>query len=194
MHNTSLHRIITAGVYVFAGGRFPFQVGLTKARTSLGVVRLGGHRENDETGWDCAVREAREEASITIHPLKPPATYWYESATFRTAPWPYSQDTNIPVVVTTRSQGRITPIYLAYTHDQPVPSSETSAILLLRMSDIAQIVSGAWTLGQYIAAGGIARVRRPLPSGLMLEPYPHLRLLHQLLTLHPDLFAAAPKR
>ena len=63
-------KILTAGVFVNINGYFPFQVGPTKSGTALGFVRIGGHRENGETGLQCASREAFEEASIAITPIK----------------------------------------------------------------------------------------------------------------------------
>ncbi|HLZ62576.1 MAG TPA: hypothetical protein VKR06_36995 [Ktedonosporobacter sp.] len=54
------YKFKTAGVYVNVAGFFVFQVGLTSAGDKLGVVRLGGHREGDESAWECATREALE--------------------------------------------------------------------------------------------------------------------------------------
>ncbi len=78
-----IENVITAGVYVNITGLFPFQIGPTKSGTTLGVVRLGGHKDSGETGWECAAREAYEEATLRLTPIKPPATYWYDD--FKTA-------------------------------------------------------------------------------------------------------------
>jgi 8-oxo-dGTP pyrophosphatase MutT (NUDIX family) len=75
-----LQPVIISGVYVRCSDYFPFQVGPTQTSETLGAVRLGGHREAHETGWECAAREAWEEASIRVTPLAPPATYWVEVA------------------------------------------------------------------------------------------------------------------
>jgi 8-oxo-dGTP pyrophosphatase MutT (NUDIX family) len=69
-----------------------FAVGLPAGATDrLGVARLGGHREHGETAWQCAAREVREEASLAVRPLTPPATYWvgppHDPAALAAGPW-----------------------------------------------------------------------------------------------------------
>lgn len=107
--------VVTAGVYVKTNGLFPFQVGPTKSGTTLGVVRLGGHRENGETGWECASREAFEEATLRLTPIKPPATYWYEASDNPELIIGGWQEGDIePILVGKRlGSNQITPIYLA---------------------------------------------------------------------------------
>jgi hypothetical protein len=69
------YQIVTAGVCVCVAGCFPFQVGPSASGETLGVVRLGGHREEGETAWQCAAREAFEEAHLQVLARQPPATY-----------------------------------------------------------------------------------------------------------------------
>ncbi|WP_143522580.1 NUDIX domain-containing protein, partial [Pseudomonas sp. 2822-17] len=57
-------------------GLFIFQVGPTKDGEKLGVVRLGGHIEDNETALDAAKREVFEEAKVEITPFNPMATFY----------------------------------------------------------------------------------------------------------------------
>lgn len=181
-------RIITAGVFVrLAAGYFPFQVGPTKSGETLGVIRLGSHREGDETGWECAAREAEEEASLSVIPLPPPATYWgCDDWRLQAGSWTF-QDEIAPVLVTQRNKDYITPIYLGYSYDKPEPAREAKALLLLHPQDIHTIVSQPMTLKKYLEQGGHAVFQEKLPEHLMLQPFGHLRWLHILLQLHPDI-------
>jgi 8-oxo-dGTP pyrophosphatase MutT (NUDIX family) len=184
-----IERIVTAGVYVNIDGYFPFQVGPTKLGTSLGVVRLGGHRENGETGWQCASREALEEESLKVNPIKPPATYWYEASDnpkLTIGNW--QQDEYSPILVGRRQDSDlITPIYLASSSETPVPAMEAKGILLLRPEEIKSINSKKITLGHYLESGGKAVFKENLPLHLVLEPFPHLRFLEILIKLHPEI-------
>lgn len=54
----------TSGAYVLHKNLFVFQVVPTKRRDRLGVVRLGGHREGDETSLETAKREVYEEGHL----------------------------------------------------------------------------------------------------------------------------------
>lgn len=49
--------IRTSGAYVLYKGSFVFQFGPTKKGDKLGVVRLGGHRENKEMALETAIRK-----------------------------------------------------------------------------------------------------------------------------------------
>src|SRR5512142_2310286 len=72
-------RIHTAGAYVCIRGRYLFALGIQPHNDHIPIVRLGGHREDFETGWQCAVREVWEEASLQIEPRLPQATYLYHA-------------------------------------------------------------------------------------------------------------------
>ncbi|MGG0938851.1 NUDIX hydrolase [Brevibacillus centrosporus] len=185
--------IVTAGVYVRVQGRFPFQIGPNRAGTALGIVRLGGHREGRETGWQCAAREAHEEASLQVSPVPPPRTYWYETAVADTPALfegAWLEEGVAPILIGRHlNRHNLTPIYLAVSQDKPVPAHETKGLLLLSPEEISTILSKEITLGQYLDAGGKALLRVDLPLNGRLQPFPHLRLLHWVLTQHPEILS-----
>ena len=182
-------KIITAGVYVNVAGFFLFQVGPSKSGKTLGIARLGGHREGNETGWACAAREAYEEASLHVIPLTPPATYWATgSSELQIGEWSLiASDDVAPILVTRRNEEYITPIYLCYSYDEPRPCSEAKALLLLRPHEIHQIATETMTLGDYLKRGGKMLFREDLPKHFLLEPLGHLQLLDKLIQLHPEI-------
>jgi hypothetical protein len=57
----------TAGAYVSAGGLYSFVIGWIPYQGNYPVVRLGGHRNEYETGWECALREVAEEGNILLN-------------------------------------------------------------------------------------------------------------------------------
>lgn len=183
-------QIITAGVYVNIAGYFPFLVGPTKSGQAIAAFRLGGHREGLETGWECAVREAYEEASLHIIPRETPATYWVNREDPQVAhpgEWPlHTADGIAPILVTSRDNGTITPMYLAHAYDEPQPQNEAKALLLLSPTDIADITTNDITLEQYLANGGKAIFRADLPLHLPLQPFLQFHWLHKLLQMHPE--------
>ena len=190
-------RVVTAGAYVAIHGLVPFVVGPTKAGDRLGVVRPGGHREPEESGWECAAREVLEEASLHIDPLLPPATYWITSGEPARLPqkgeWPVESDAQPgfpPLLVARRpgdDGGPFSLMYLACSDETPVPAAEAQGLLLLDRADIARLTSQPVTLRYYLETGGRAIFRDTPPLDLPLEPFPQLRWLAMLLDLHPDL-------
>ncbi|RAP76107.1 NUDIX domain-containing protein [Paenibacillus montanisoli] len=182
-------KVTTAGAYVNSNGDFLFQVGPTKSGTTLGVVRLGGHREDGETGWQCAMREVSEESSLTIKPIKPPITYWYEASDNPDlVPGGWIEEDHEPILVAKRQDSNlITPVFLASADEAPVPAMETKGILILSPDNIKKICSERMTLGQYLESGGKAVFKEELPLHLLLEPFPHLLLLDTLIKKHPEI-------
>jgi hypothetical protein len=46
-------KVVTAGAFVLGQRRIPFVVGPTPDHIGVAVIRLGGHREEGETPWEC---------------------------------------------------------------------------------------------------------------------------------------------
>lgn len=186
-------RVATAGAFVWNRGRLVFMVGPTRGGDRLGVVRLGGHREEGESSLECAVREVREEASLTVQPLRPPATYFVGSPLpmpGRPLPiidWPGPTP---PVLVTQRIDGTLAALYLAVSHDSPVPDAETLGLLLPDQAWLARLCARPYTLKEYQAGGGEAILRTAMSPFLPLEPSPQLRLFARILTVHAGLAPA----
>ena len=120
--------INTAGAYVCINGLYPFAIGTQVYHGRIPVIRLGGHREEYETGWQCAAREVYEEASLRIKPVIPPTTYLSEGDHIETElkeiQWQHETDReNIPLlVVAYRREDRalLSLMYLALTDEIPL--------------------------------------------------------------------------
>jgi hypothetical protein len=169
----------TSGAYVIYQGLFPFQVGPTRKGDKLGVVRLGGHREENETAQETAIREVCEESSMTIRLVNSPVTFfkrdWNDSAIKI-----QSSEDIAPIVIKGTDPAASTAMYLAYSNTEPEPSSETCGLLLLSRQDILLICKHKITLGNFIEQGGKALLSPEINSGLPLKPFPQLLFLAEL--------------
>lgn len=187
--------IATAGAYVQVGQHYAFVLGINHAdHNTLALVRLGGHCEPGEMGWQCAAREVREEASLTIHPWEPPITYWLngdqDSLALHPIHWTESASQQpAPLLVVsypTTRPGMLSVMYRANASEQPVPSAEVQGLLLLTATDIQSVVQQPITLAHYLAHGGQAILRTPLPTNHILVPFLQLRAFAAILQAQPD--------
>ncbi len=185
-------RINTAGAYVLAQGYYPFAIGEKLYQGRLPLIRLGGHREEAETGWQCAAREVYEEASLHITPLIPPATYLVDGdrhleADLQEIPWEHPDDLGIiPYLVAWyQREGKLllSLMYLAQADRLPVPSSEVQGLLLLDEEKVHWLCRAPHTLAEYLTTGGKAILDGDFDQSLILEPFTQLRLLSRLLTM-----------
>ena len=78
MINLDETEVNTAGAYVSVNGLYPFVIGSKPHNNKIPVIRLGGHLEAGETGWQCAAREVYEEANLKVTSLMPETTYWID--------------------------------------------------------------------------------------------------------------------
>lgn len=191
--------INTAGAYVCINGLYPFAIGSLPYNGRIPVIRLGGHREEHETGWQCAVREVYEEANLQIKPLTPPMTFLSDGDHIETEleeiRWQHETDQEyIPLlVVAYRREGRIllSLMYLAQAEGLPAPSSEIKGLLLLERKDIHRLCQEPLTLEQYLSSGGKAILNDEFDMGLILEPFAQLRLLSKIMSVQSENTAVA---
>ncbi|MEC2866730.1 DNA mismatch repair protein MutT [Bacillus thuringiensis serovar kyushuensis] len=177
----------TSGAYVMYKNLFVFQVGPTSKGDTLGVVRLGGHKEADETAVETAKREVREEATINITILSSPSTYYKENWNAQSKKIKVENEIN-PILIIDSPDESLSIMYVAYSKMLPKPSSETNGLLLFSLSDIRLICSKEITLKDYIKQGGIAILKEKMDIDLILQPYPQLMFLAELLKEDPVLF------
>jgi hypothetical protein len=180
----------TAGAYVCLNGLYPFAIGTQPYNGCIPVVRLGGHREAQETGWQCAVREVFEETGLQIDLLSPKTTYLlpdgdHPEGYLEKIQWqPETEQEHTPILVVAYCQAGKTLLslmYLAQAHKMPTPSSEIKGLLLLEKHDIHRLCREPVTLGQYLDHGGKALLHYEFDQSLILEPLIQLRLLSRIL-------------
>ncbi|KPU52440.1 NUDIX hydrolase [Bacillus wiedmannii] len=170
----------TSGAYVMYKNLFVFQVGPTSKGDTLGVVRLGGHKEDEETAVETAKREVREEATIDITILSSPSTYYKQNWNAQSKKIKVENEID-PILIIDSPDETLSIMYMAYSENEPTPSSETNGLLLLSVSDIRLICSKAITLNDYIKQGGIAILKEKMDKELILQPFPQLLFLAELL-------------
>jgi ADP-ribose pyrophosphatase YjhB (NUDIX family) len=186
-----------AGAYVITNHVMPFMVGPTPDNTALAVVRLGGHKEGNETAWECAQREVFEESGMRISPLAPSMTFSCPKTT---------QDSEItlePIIGYQNSNQEprpliighhdtvhsLTAMYLAQSDDEPVPSMETKALILLSRNDVFRLCKQTVTLEEFESAGGKVLYKHQLDTKLPLRPFAQLIMLSMILDRYPDVIS-----
>ena len=183
-------RINTAGAYVLINGLYLFTIGIKLHNGQIPVIRLGGHREENETGWQCAEREVFEEANLQIEPLLLQATYSIDWDNIEAEPsinlWQQSEQEPAPfLVITYRRDEEMTLslMYLAYAVGIPTPSSEVKGLLLLSESEIHRMCREPITLKEFLKEGGKAILKDDFDTSRVLEPFAQLRLLSRILSM-----------
>jgi hypothetical protein len=185
-------RINTAGAYICIQGLYLFAIGIRHHNEKIPIVRLGGHREEHETGWQCAAREVLEEASLHIQPLLPPRTYlsdWdHLEAELQEIEWENKiKQEPVPFLVVSQQHEKsisLSLMYLAHAEGTPIPSSEVKGLLMLREEEIQRLCQEPETLEQYLKTGGRAILNAEFDRSLRLEPFAQLRLLSRILSRH----------
>jgi len=175
----------TSGAYVLFNGFFVFQVGPTKNGDKLGVVRLGGHTEEDESPLDTAIREALEEASIKINPINSPVTYYLDGWNEKANKVLISEEVN-PILIKGNKEESYTIMYIALAENEPKPSSESKGLLLLSPNNVELICSRQITLNEFLHQNGWAKIKENFNKDLVLEPFPQLLFLSKLLKQEPN--------
>ena len=185
----NIHKnVITSGAYVLYQGLFIFQVGPTKEGDTLGVVRLGGHVEPNESPLETAIREVFEEASMRINTMTSPITYHLSNWGSKPSIVQLNEEI-APILVKGNKQEPLSIMYLSYSESEPIPSSETNGLLLLSPENVQFICTNKITLNDFIKKNGKVILQGDINGDLLLTPFPQLIFLSKLLKDHPDLFS-----
>ncbi|MEC1970051.1 NUDIX domain-containing protein [Bacillus cereus] len=179
-------KVRTSGAYVLYNNLFVFQVGPTNKGDTLGVVRLGGHKEDGETAVETAKREVKEEASIDVTILNSPTTFYKENWNAQSKKIKIESEVN-PLLIIDSQDETLSIMYVAYSRIPPKPSSETNGLLLLSLNDIELICTGKITLNDYINHDGVAILKEKMNKDLVLQPFPQLLFLAEILKEDPTL-------
>lgn len=182
--------IITAGAYLLYKGCFPFMVGYGKDRKNglLGLVRFGGHRENNEEPTKCVIREVKEETALDIKFFSSPITYIMRAPTddYEKEKVKFDDIVN-PVLIRRGTDNKLSLMYFAYGDGEISPSMETQGILMLTPEDIRKICKRSITLDTFINQGGKALFAETLPGDYIIKPAIQLQFLNNLLIKEPEL-------
>jgi 8-oxo-dGTP pyrophosphatase MutT (NUDIX family) len=191
-------RVNITGAYVCLHGLYLFAIRIQPHNGHIPIVRLGGHRKEHETGWQCAVPEVYEEANLQIKPLLPQTTYlsdWNHIETqLQEIQWRHKiEQESIPVLVITycrEGKMHLSLMYLAQAKGLPKPSSEVKGLLLLKKQEVHSLCQEPLTLEQYLASGGKAILNAEFDTRLVLEPFAQLRLLSRILSVQSEIETA----
>jgi hypothetical protein len=183
-------RISAAGAFICIHGFYLFALGTQPYHGRTPVYRLGGHREGDETGWECAVREVYEETGLQISLLAPETTYLlpdgdHPDAELTRIRWQHETEpehTPLLVVAYRRDEETVLSLmYLAQTDGFPAPSSEVKGLIFLARQELYRLCQEPITLEQYVGNGGKALLNHDFDKSLILEPFTQPRLLSRIL-------------
>lgn len=127
-----------------------------------------------------------EEASMDITILNSPTTYYKEYWNAQSKKLKVENEVN-PILIIDSPDESLSIMYIAYSKMLPKPSSETNGLLLLSLNDIELICTGKITLNNYINQGGVAILKEKMDKELILQPFPQLMFLSELLKEDPVL-------
>jgi hypothetical protein len=183
-----------AGAFVLTNNTMAFMMGPTPDHSELAIVRLGGHREGTETAWECAQREVFEESQMRITPLTPSISFYCPNTRFDIgielepiAEYDYSMFEQRPLIMGHQNSVQtVTPIFLASSEDEPVPSMETKALMLLTRKDVIRLCSNRITLDEFQSSGGTVLYGQHIDRNLPLKPFGHLIMLSIILKRYPN--------
>ena len=187
-------KVNTAGAYVCIQGSYLFAIGIWPYHGRIPIVRVGGHCEEHETGWQCAVREVYEETCLKIQPLIPKTTYFSDGdhieSRLQKIRWQTSDEEPVPLLVTAYHRNNrilLSLMYLSHAEGSPAPASEVKGLLLLEKEQIHQLCREPVTLEEFLSGEGRSILNGQFDTRLVLEPFLQLRLLSKILSTESEI-------
>lgn len=178
----------TVGSFILYQDTLVFMIGPDNSGKKLGVVRLGGHIEANESLLQSLRREIMEEGSAKIKLVSSPCSFYKGN-------WGdinYYEITNnlgmdIKPLIIVGDKTRSTIVFLSYTLEEPKPSSEACGIIFLRENDIQDICTRRLRLRDFLDNGGKLVQQKQIDYDMEMHAGVHLAFLNRLIEDKNDL-------
>ncbi|MEG2289367.1 MAG: hypothetical protein RR891_10440 [Clostridium sp.] len=178
----------TVGSFILYKDTFAFMIGPDNSGEKLGIMRLGGHIEENESLLQSLEREIKEEGSIEVK-------LFDSSCTFYKRNWDdsnYYEVTNniewdIKPLIIVGDKTRSTAVFLSYADEEPRPSSEAYGIIFLKENDIRDICSKRLKLRDFLDNGGKLIQQKEINYDVEMYGGAHLTFLNRLIEDNNDL-------
>lgn len=172
----------TVGSFILYKDTLAFMIGPDNTGEKLGVMRLGGHIEENESYLQTLEREIKEEGSIEVKLLNSPNTFYKRN-------WDdnnYSEITDdialdIKPLIIVGDKMRSTAVFLSYTEEEPKPSSEACGIIFLKENEIKRICSEKLRLRDFLDSGGKLIQQKEIDYDMEMYAGVHLTFLNRLM-------------
>lgn len=178
---------VKAGAYVWHERRFVFMFGYGGAENALNVVRLGGHREENETPLECALREVREESRLAAEPYDAPVTYFSEDEKYTV--FRGLLDAPRPIFIRQQAEaqpGRWMVMYLTRARGELKPCMETQGLLCVSREELDVLCAGGATIRALREIGAEIYLAAPLPEEEPLVATAYVLMLNELVRSEPE--------
>jgi len=178
----------TVGSFILYKNTLAFMIGPDNTKEKLGIMRLGGHIEENESLLQALKREIKEEGSVEVNLLNSSCTYykkgWDDSNYYEIS---NDIDLNIKPLMITGDKSYSTAVFLSYTEEEPKPSSEASGIIFLKEEEINEICSKRLRLKDFIDNGGKIIQQKEIDYNMEMYAGVHLTFLYRLILDKNDL-------
>lgn len=183
-----LNGLETVGSFIVYKDTFAFVIGPDQTGERLGVMRLGGHIEGNESYLQALKREIKEEGSIGVKFISSPNTFYKRN-------WNddnYSEvtddiDLDIKPLIIVGDKTRSTAVFLSYAEEEPKPSSEIYGIIFLKENEIKRICSEKLKLKDLLEGGVRLIEQKNIDYDMEVYAGVHLTFLNKLMEDKNDL-------
>jgi 8-oxo-dGTP pyrophosphatase MutT (NUDIX family) len=176
-----LKSIKTVGAFVLYKDKLVFMIGPDNTGNKLGIVRFGGHIEENEDIFLALEREIMEEAAINITLVSSPVTYY--KSKWEQDFFDISEDTQLKIkpIIVKGDEDRTTALFLSYADQEPKPSAETYGAIFLNEREILDICTKKISLHEFLASDGKIIQQINLDYDMEIYAGVHLKAFYDLL-------------
>lgn len=178
----------TVGSFILYQDTLVFMIGPDNSGKKLGIVRLGGHIEANESLLQSLRREIMEEGSVEIKLVSSPYSFykrnWGDINNYEIT---NNLEMDIKPLIIVGDKARSTIVFLSYTLEEPEPSSEACGIVFLRENDIQDICTKKLRLRDFLDNGGKLVQQKRIDYDMEMYAGVHLAFLNRLIEDKNDL-------